>query len=89
MELDGLEALESLRKLDVSTSTELSHIEDFGDLESFRFLDRHSDNGQEDHLHAIGGLGQLKSLEVLNVCMQAHSMTGPFTVGATEVIDCY
>ncbi|XP_056176844.1 disease resistance protein RUN1-like [Syzygium oleosum] len=70
--LDGLEALKSLRKLDVSTSTELSKLDDFEDLESLRYLDLQSCDGKVDHLHAIGGLGQLKSLEVLNISARKH-----------------
>lgn len=63
------------------------HPRRLGDLDSFRFLDRQIDNRQVDHLHAIGGLGRLKSLKVLNICTQAQSMTVPFTVRATEAVD--
>ncbi|KAF8033923.1 hypothetical protein BT93_C0261 [Corymbia citriodora subsp. variegata] len=66
-ELEGLEALQSLRKLDVSTSTELSNLDDFEDLESLRYLDLKSYNGEASDLPEIQGLGQLESLEVLNI----------------------
>ncbi|KAF8033924.1 hypothetical protein BT93_C0262 [Corymbia citriodora subsp. variegata] len=66
-ELDGLEALESLRKLDVSMSTELSNLNDFEDLESLRYSDMQCYDGEADYLREIPGLGQLKSLEVLNI----------------------
>ncbi|KAI6682295.1 hypothetical protein NL676_036176 [Syzygium grande] len=70
--LYGLKALKSLRKLDVSTSTELSNLDDFEDLESLRYLDMQSYDGKVDHLHAIGGLGRLKYLEVLNISARKH-----------------
>ncbi|KAF7849008.1 hypothetical protein BT93_L1340 [Corymbia citriodora subsp. variegata] len=67
-----LEALECLRKLDVSISTELSNLDDFEDLESLRYSDLQSYDEKVDHLHAIEGLEKLGSLEVLNISRRQH-----------------
>ncbi|KAF8033895.1 hypothetical protein BT93_C0234 [Corymbia citriodora subsp. variegata] len=72
MEFNGLEALESLTKLDVSTSTELPNLHDFEDLESWTNLDLQSYDGEADNLHELRGIGQLKSLEVLNISARKH-----------------
>ncbi|KAI6682674.1 hypothetical protein NL676_036555 [Syzygium grande] len=71
-ELDGLEALESLRNLNVSISTELSNLNDFEDLESLRHSDMQSRDEKVDDLGNLRGVDQLKSLEVLNISALMH-----------------
>ncbi|KAK3435846.1 hypothetical protein EUGRSUZ_C00271 [Eucalyptus grandis] len=72
MEFDGLEGLESLRNLDVSANTDSSNLENLKDLELLRDSILQSPDGEADNLHEIRGLGQLKSLEVLNISARKH-----------------
>ncbi|KAI6682687.1 hypothetical protein NL676_036568 [Syzygium grande] len=62
-----VEALEYLRKLNLSTSTELSNLNDFEDLESLRYSDLQSHDEEADNLFVVGGLEKLGSLELLNI----------------------
>ncbi|XP_039164732.1 disease resistance protein RUN1-like [Eucalyptus grandis] len=70
-ELDGLEALISLRKLDVSTDTKPSNL-DYEASEQLRHLEEQSSDGEADNLHEIPGLGQLESLEELSISARKH-----------------
>ncbi|XP_039165161.1 disease resistance protein TAO1-like [Eucalyptus grandis] len=67
-----VEALDCLRKLGLSTSTELSNLNDFEVLESLRYLDPQSHNEKVDNLQAIQGLEKLGSLEVLDIFGLEH-----------------
>ncbi|XP_048133383.1 disease resistance protein RUN1-like isoform X2 [Rhodamnia argentea] len=72
-ELDGLEALTSLRMLNLSISTDLSDVNNFDNLDRVSSSDTRSFVFKKvDNLHVIGGLEKLGSLEVLNICERKH-----------------
>lgn len=72
MEFNGLEALESLTKLNVSISTQLPNLNNSEDLELWTNLDLQSYDGEADNLHELRGISHLKSLEVLNISVRKH-----------------